>query len=43
MTDKNTVIPIITGPTASGKSAVALKLCEMIGGELVSCDSMQII
>ena len=42
MTDKNTVIPIITGPTASGKSAVALKLCEMIGGELVSCDSMQI-
>lgn len=35
-------IPIITGPTASGKSASALKLCEMINGELVSCDSMQI-
>ena len=42
MTDNNLVIPIITGPTASGKSAVALKLCEMLNGELVSCDSMQI-
>lgn len=36
------VIPIITGPTASGKSALALKLCQMDGGELISCDSMQI-
>ncbi|MCQ2516780.1 MAG: tRNA (adenosine(37)-N6)-dimethylallyltransferase MiaA [Saccharofermentans sp.] len=35
-------IPIITGPTASGKSASALELCKIIGGELVSCDSMQI-
>ncbi len=41
MTNINT-IPIITGPTASGKSASALELCEMINGELVSCDSMQI-
>ena len=32
----------ITGPTASGKSAAALELCQAIGGELVSCDSMQI-
>lgn len=36
------MIPIICGPTASGKSALALELCERIGGELVSCDSMQI-
>lgn len=36
------VIPIITGPTASGKSALALKLCQTNGGELISCDSMQI-
>ena len=36
------IIPIITGPTASGKSSVALKLCELTGGELISCDSMQI-
>ena len=32
----------ITGPTASGKSAAALELCQAIGGEIVSCDSMQI-
>ena len=36
------VIPIITGPTASGKSSAALSLCQLIGGELISCDSMQI-
>jgi tRNA dimethylallyltransferase len=35
-------IPIICGPTASGKSSLALELCEMTGGELISCDSMQI-
>ena len=33
---------ILCGPTASGKSAVAMALCEQIGGELVSCDSMQL-
>ncbi len=32
----------IAGPTASGKSALALALCQRIGGEIVSCDSMQI-
>ena len=36
------IIPIITGPTASGKSAVAIELCKRVGGELISCDSMQI-
>ena len=35
-------IPIICGPTASGKSDIALEVCEACGGELVSCDSMQI-
>ena len=39
---KYAYIPIVTGPTASGKSAVALELCRMCGGELVSADSMQI-
>ena len=29
----------ILGPTASGKSALALALAERIGGEIVSCDS----
>ncbi len=32
----------ITGPTASGKSALAVRLCELYGGEVISCDSMQI-
>ena len=35
-------IPVIVGPTASGKSDIALKLAEAAGGEIVSCDSMQI-
>ncbi len=32
----------VCGPTASGKSAVAGALAERIGGEVVSCDSMQV-
>jgi tRNA dimethylallyltransferase len=32
----------IYGPTASGKSAVALELADMVGGEIVSCDAMQL-
>ncbi len=32
----------ICGPTASGKSSLALSLCREFDGELVSCDSMQI-
>ena len=35
-------LPIVVGPTASGKSALALAIAEEIGGEIVSCDSMQI-
>ena len=35
-------LPIIVGPTASGKSALAMALAEEMGGEIVSCDSMQI-
>ena len=30
------------GPTASGKSAVALALAEKLGGEIISVDSMQV-
>ncbi len=33
---------VIGGPTASGKTAAAVRLCERIGGEVVSADSMQI-
>jgi len=32
----------ILGPTASGKSALALKLAEHLGGEILCCDSMQV-
>jgi tRNA dimethylallyltransferase len=32
----------LVGPTASGKSAVALALAEKIGGEIISVDSMQV-
>ena len=32
----------IAGPTASGKTALAVELAKVIGGEVVSCDSMQI-
>ncbi|MCL2377758.1 MAG: tRNA (adenosine(37)-N6)-dimethylallyltransferase MiaA [Defluviitaleaceae bacterium] len=33
---------IIAGPTASGKTAVAVELAKLVGGEVVSADSMQI-
>ncbi len=32
----------VVGPTASGKTALAVELAKMFGGEVVSCDSMQI-
>lgn len=38
--EKNAVI--LCGPTASGKTALSLSLCGALGGEIVSCDSMQI-
>lgn len=33
---------VILGPTASGKSALALELAERCGGEIVNCDSVQV-
>ena len=33
---------LIAGPTASGKSALALRLAEALGGEVVNADSMQL-
>ncbi len=35
-------IVVITGPTAAGKSALAVDLAEEMGGEIVSADSMQV-
>jgi len=37
-----TKILVITGPTAVGKSAIALKLAEELNGEIICVDSMQI-
>jgi tRNA dimethylallyltransferase len=37
-----TRIWLIAGPTASGKSALALRLAQQLGGELVNADSMQL-
>ena len=39
---KYSFIPVIAGPTASGKSALALEICRRADGELVCADSMQI-
>ena len=33
---------LIAGPTASGKSALALRLAESIGGEIVNADALQL-
>ena len=41
MSEKKKIIAVV-GPTASGKSALALELAKQYGGEIVSCDSMQI-
>ncbi|HQZ19210.1 MAG TPA: isopentenyl transferase family protein, partial [Vicinamibacteria bacterium] len=35
-------IVAIVGPTASGKSDLALELAVRLGGEIVSCDSVQV-
>ena len=37
-------IPVVAvvGPTASGKSDLAVEICRRFGGEVVSADSMQI-
>ena len=32
----------VVGPTASGKTELALRLAEALSGEIVSCDSMQV-
>jgi tRNA dimethylallyltransferase len=39
---RNTRPIFLTGPTAVGKSAIALALAEKLGGEIISVDSMQV-
>ncbi|MFN0219918.1 MAG: tRNA (adenosine(37)-N6)-dimethylallyltransferase MiaA [Hyphomicrobium sp.] len=40
MTDRRPIL--IAGPTASGKSALALALAERLGGAIINADSMQV-
>lgn len=35
-------IPILMGPTASGKTAVSIRLAQALGAEIINADSMQI-
>ena len=43
MTEKGKpMLIVVAGPTASGKSAAAVELARMIGGEIISADSMQV-
>ncbi len=39
---KRKKVIVIAGPTAVGKSEMALQLADMIGGEIISADSMQV-
>ncbi|MBQ0102398.1 MAG: tRNA (adenosine(37)-N6)-dimethylallyltransferase MiaA [Firmicutes bacterium] len=39
---EKTKIVAVVGPTASGKSSLAVRLAKRIDGEIISCDSMQI-
>lgn len=42
MPNKKSKVIVICGPTASGKSDVAIRLAKAIGGEIISADSRQI-
>ena len=42
MSNKKIKVIAVVGPTASGKSALALELAKKYNGEIISCDSMQI-
>ena len=39
---KKIKILAIVGPTASGKTAVSIEVARRLGGEIISCDSMQV-
>lgn len=42
MPQEDLPVPVITGPTASGKTAVAVELARYLDGEIISADSMQV-
>ncbi len=40
--DLKSKIILISGPTASGKSSLAIKVAKRVGGEIINADSMQV-
>src|SRR5215469_154212 len=38
----STPLPIVLGPTGSGKSELGIRIALAVGGEIVNCDSVQI-
>ena len=40
--DRNKKIILLSGPTSSGKSKLALKIAQYLNGEIINADSMQI-
>ena len=40
--DIQSKIILISGPTASGKSNLAIKIAKKINGEIINADSMQV-
>jgi tRNA dimethylallyltransferase len=42
MSEAKPKIVVVAGPTASGKTAVGIKLAQMFNGEIVSADSIQV-
>ena len=40
--DIQSKIILISGPTASGKSSLAIKIAKKINGEIINADSMQV-
>ena len=40
--DRQSKIILISGPTASGKSSIAIKIAKKINGEIINADSMQV-
>ena len=39
---EDSALLVVVGPTASGKTELAMRLCEALGGEIVTADSVQV-
>ena len=40
--EQEKIIILLSGPTSSGKSDLAIKLAQHFGGEIINADSMQV-